>query len=52
MNRRVILAARPTGIAQAEHFAIVAAPHEPLAAGQIRLRNRFLSLRPMPCCAG
>lgn len=46
MNRRVILAARPTGIAQAEHFAIVAAPHEPLAAGQIRLRNRFLSVEP------
>ncbi len=46
MNRRVILASRPTGVAQAENFAIIDAPHEPLAPGQIRVRNRFLSVEP------
>lgn len=46
MNRKVILASRPSGVAQAENFAIVDAPSEPLAAGQLRIRNRFLSVDP------
>lgn len=46
MNRRVVLATRPTGIAQAEHFRIESAPHEPLGAGMIRVRNSHLSVDP------
>ena len=46
MNRQVILASRPTGVAQAENFAIVEAPAVPLADGQLRIRNRFLSVEP------
>ena len=46
MNRRVILVSRPTGIAQAENFAIDEQPLEPLAEGQLRVRNRFLSVEP------
>jgi NADPH-dependent curcumin reductase CurA len=45
-NQAVILRSRPTGIVQAEHFAIedvpVAAPEE----GQIFVRNIFLSVEP------
>ncbi len=46
MNRQVILVSRPTGIAQAENFAIEARSLEPLAEGQFRVRNRFLSVEP------
>lgn len=46
MNRQVILASRPTGIAQAENFAIIEAPRPTLAEGQIRIRNTFLSVEP------
>ena len=46
MNRQVILASRPTGVAQSANFAIVEAPHVVLADGQIRVRNRFLSVEP------
>jgi NADPH-dependent curcumin reductase len=46
LNRRVILTSRPTGVAQAEHFAIVEAPLAPLGEGEIRVRNRFLSVEP------
>jgi NADPH-dependent curcumin reductase CurA len=46
MNRQVVLAARPTGIAQAEHFTIRDAPVPTLAAGQLLVRNRFLSVEP------
>ena len=46
MNRRVVLVSRPVGIAQAENFAIETQPLEPLAEGQLRLRNRFLSVEP------
>jgi hypothetical protein len=46
INRAVILRARPTGVAQAEHFEILdLAVHRP-AAGQIQVRNRFLSVEP------
>ena len=46
MNRRVILTSRPTGVAQAENFAVVAAESLPLGDGQLRIRNRFLSVEP------
>ena len=46
MNRRVVLAARPTGIAQAEHFRIERAPTVPLGEGEIRVRNSHLSVEP------
>lgn len=46
MNRRVVLASRPKGVAQAEHFRIETAPLAPLGEGEIRVRNRFLSVEP------
>ena len=46
MNRQVILTSRPTGVAQAENFAVVAAESLPLGDGQLRIRNRFLSVEP------
>jgi NADPH-dependent curcumin reductase len=46
LNRQVILTSRPTGVAQAEHFAIVEAPRSPLGDGELRVRNRFLSVEP------
>jgi NADPH-dependent curcumin reductase CurA len=45
-NRCVILASRPTGVAQAENFAIVTQPLPPLAPGQVRIRTAFLSVEP------
>jgi NADPH-dependent curcumin reductase CurA len=45
-NRRVVLISRPTGVAQAENFAIEDKPFELLANGQVRVRNRFLSVEP------
>jgi len=46
LSRRVVLAARPDGIPQAEHFRIEA--HEPPAPkpGEIVVRNQFLSVEP------
>jgi NADPH-dependent curcumin reductase CurA len=46
INRQVVLAARPKGVAQAEHFAVVEAPVQPPADGQILVRNNFLSVEP------
>ncbi len=45
-NRRVILASRPKGVAQAENFSIIESELEPLTQGQIRVRNDFLSVDP------
>jgi hypothetical protein len=45
-NRRVVLVSRPAGIAQADHFAIVEEDMRPLAGGEIRVRNDFLSVEP------
>lgn len=45
-NRQVRLKARPSGIPQAEHFEVVTAPLAEPAAGQLLLRNRFLSVDP------
>jgi NADPH-dependent curcumin reductase len=46
VNRQVVLTSRPTGVAQAEHFAIIDTPFLPLGDGQLRIRNRFLSVEP------
>lgn len=46
MNRQCILASRPVGVAQAENFEIVEREHTPLADGEIRVRNAFLSVEP------
>ncbi len=46
LSRRVVLAVRPDGIPQAEHFRVEA--HEPAAPkpGEIVVRNQFLSVEP------
>lgn len=46
MNRQIILASRPLGIPQAEHFAIRASPLPGLLPGQALVRNRYLSVDP------
>jgi NADPH-dependent curcumin reductase len=46
VNRQVILTSRPTGVAQAGNFAIVEAALAPLKAGEVRIRNSFLSVEP------
>lgn len=46
MNRQVILISRPAGVAQAENFAIVDTQLAPLAKGELRIANRFLSVEP------
>ena len=45
-NRQVYLASRPSGIPQAEHFGIRTAPVAALQAGQVRVRNVYLSVEP------
>lgn len=45
-NRQVVLAARPNGIPQAEHFRLVEAPVPALQEGQFLVRNEFLSVEP------
>lgn len=46
MHRRVVLASRPEGIPQAEHFRIERAPIPRPASGQVLIRNRYLSVEP------
>jgi NADPH-dependent curcumin reductase len=45
-NRQVRLKSRPSGIPQAEHFEIVAAPLPVLAERQVLVRNEYLSVEP------
>ena len=45
-NRQVRLVARPRGIPQAEHFALVTEPVTPPGPGQILIRNHYLSVDP------
>ncbi|WP_218574942.1 NADP-dependent oxidoreductase [Reyranella sp. CPCC 100927] len=45
-NRRVVLAARPLGIPQADHFALETTSVPELGDGQILVRNRYLSVDP------
>lgn len=46
MQRRVVLAARPEGIPQAEHFRIEEADVPSLGDGQFLVRNEYLSVDP------
>jgi hypothetical protein len=46
LNRQVILASRPQGIPQAEHFALRAAALPEPREGEILVRNRVLSVDP------
>ena len=46
LNRQVILAARPDGIPQAEHFELREAELPQLRDGEIRVRNHVLSVDP------
>jgi NADPH-dependent curcumin reductase len=45
-NRRVILATRPLGIPQPDHFRLDEVPLEPVGEGQFRVRNIYLSVDP------
>src|SRR5260370_41015401 len=45
-HRQVLLAVRPLGIPQSEHFKIVEAPIPPLQLGELLIRNEFLSVEP------
>jgi NADPH-dependent curcumin reductase CurA len=46
LSRRVVLAARPDGIPQAEHFRIEFYEPSPPKPGEIVVRNQFLSVEP------
>jgi len=45
-RRQVVLASRPVGIPQPEHFAIVQSALPPLRDGEFLVRNEFLSVDP------
>lgn len=45
-NQRVVLAARPNGIPQAEHFRLEEVALPPLLPGEFLVRNQFLSIEP------
>jgi len=45
-NRRVELRSRPTGIAQAKHFAITQAQVTSPSEGEVLIRNTYLSVEP------
>jgi hypothetical protein len=45
-NRRIVLAARPSGKAGTEHFRLETVQTPPLADGQVLVRNHWLSLDP------
>lgn len=45
-NRQVVLKSRPSGIPQAEHFAIVETVTPEVGADQILVRNLYLSVEP------
>jgi NADPH-dependent curcumin reductase CurA len=46
IRRQVVLASRPVGIPQAEHFALTESPLPPLREGELLVRNEFLSVEP------
>ena len=46
INRQIVLVSRPQGAASVDNFKLVETPLEPLAEGQVRVRNHFLSLDP------
>ena len=46
INHQILLASRPQGAVDASNFRLVEAALQPLAEGQVRVRNHFLSLDP------
>ncbi|WDR91058.1 NADP-dependent oxidoreductase [Burkholderia ambifaria] len=46
VNSQILLVSRPQGAASADNFRLVETPLAPLAAGELRARNHFLSLDP------
>ncbi|KUY70756.1 NADP-dependent oxidoreductase [Burkholderia sp. RF4-BP95] len=46
INRQILLVSRPQGAASADNFRLVETPLVPLADGELRVRNHFLSLDP------
>jgi NADPH-dependent curcumin reductase CurA len=46
INRQLVLASRPEGAATPDNFRLVETPLAPLAEGQFRVRNHYLSLDP------
>ncbi|RQZ17799.1 NADP-dependent oxidoreductase [Burkholderia sp. Bp9031] len=46
VNRQILLGSRPQGVASADNFRLVETPLAPLADGELRVRNHFLSLDP------
>ncbi|WP_175835966.1 NADP-dependent oxidoreductase [Burkholderia anthina] len=46
VNRQILLVSRPQGAASADNFRLVETPLAPLADGELRVRNHFLSLDP------
>jgi NADPH-dependent curcumin reductase len=46
INRQILLVSRPQGAASVDNFKLVETLLEPLADGQVRVRNHFLSLDP------
>jgi NADPH-dependent curcumin reductase CurA len=45
-HRQVVLASRPVGIPQAEHFTIKISPLREIVGGELLVRNEFLSVDP------
>ena len=46
VNRQVVLSSRPTGIPEARHFQIAESPVPAVEAGQLLVRNLYLSVEP------
>jgi len=46
INRQILLVSRPEGAASVDNFKLVETPLAPLADGQLRVRNHYLSLDP------
>jgi NADPH-dependent curcumin reductase CurA len=46
INRQILLVSRPQGAASVDNFKLVETPLTPLADGQLRVRNHYLSLDP------
>jgi NADPH-dependent curcumin reductase CurA len=46
INRQILLVSRPQGAASVDNFRLVEASHAPLADGEFRVRNHYLSLDP------
>lgn len=46
VNRQILLVSRPQGAASVDNFRLVETSLAPLASGEVRVRNHFLSLDP------